>query len=110
MLGNFDDAIKACDTSMNSLGSAEEENAKKLESLDSKFNMMVGAFQELILGDTSLNTLLKLLVDLGTQILKLANNDFVKLLTVTTFDTKLLCFCLEFNACHVFHNKYLLSF
>ena len=84
MLGNFDDAIKACDTSMNSLGSAEEENAKKLESLDSKFNMMVGAFQELILGDTSLNTLLKLLVDLGTQILKLANNDFVKLLTVTT--------------------------
>ena len=84
MLGNFDDAIKACDTSMNSLGSAEEENAKKLESLDSKFNMMVGAFQELILGDTSLNTLLKLFVDLGTQILKLANNDFVKLLAVTT--------------------------
>lgn len=69
---------------MNSLGSAEEENAKKLESLDSKFNMMVGAFQELILGDTSLNTLLKLFVDLGTQILKLANNDFVKLLAVTT--------------------------
>ena len=84
VLGNFDDAIKACDTSMNSLGSAEEENAKKLESLDSKFNMMVGAFQELILGDTSLNTLLKLFVDLGTQILKLANNDFVKLLAVTT--------------------------
>ena len=84
VLGNFDDAIKACDTSMNSLGSAEKENAKKLESLDSKFNMMVGAFQELILGDTSLNTLLKLFVDLGTQILKLANNDFVKLLAVTT--------------------------
>lgn len=74
-LGNFDDAIKATSTSINSAGSATKENAKYMESLSAKINNLKAQAQKLVLGDGGFNSLLKTLVDLGTAILKFANSD-----------------------------------
>lgn len=75
VLGNFNDAVKATSTSINSAGSATKENAKYMESLSAKINNLKAQAQKLVLGDGGLNSLLKTLVDLGTAILKFANTD-----------------------------------
>lgn len=75
VLGNFDDAVKATSTSINSAGSATKENAKYMESLSAKINNLKAQAQKLVLGDGGFNSLLKTLVDLGTAILKFANTD-----------------------------------
>ena len=88
VLGNFDDAVKATSTSINSAGSATKENAKYMESLSAKINNLKAQAQKLVLGDGGLNSLLKTLIDLGTGILKFANSDLgqaiIKMTTLIT--------------------------
>src|SRR5574344_1915672 len=75
VLNQFDDAISATQTALDSQGSAMNENSKYMESIGAKLNALKAQFQELVLGDGGLNTFLKGLIDLGTDILKFANSD-----------------------------------
>lgn len=75
VLGNFDNAIKATSTALNSSGSAAKENADFMESLQAKINDLKAQFQELVLGDGGLTSFIKILIETGTEILKFANSD-----------------------------------
>lgn len=72
VLSNFDTVLKASEMSMNSLGSAEKENEKVMESLTAKINQMKTQFESLVLG-TDAQNLLKSLADIVTNVLKVIN-------------------------------------
>lgn len=83
-MNQFTSVQKAYNLAVNDNSMATKENEKYMESLTAKLTALKQQFQELALGDGGLSYLLKLLTDIGTVVLKLANNDFVKLLAVTT--------------------------
>ena len=75
ILNNFETAIKATETAMNSQGSAMSENEKVLDSIEGKISAMQSAFEQLsqnLIG----SDLVKFFVDLGTAVLNVANSDF----------------------------------
>ncbi len=74
VMTRFDDAISATTTSMKSFGSAEEENAKYMESMSAKIALLKQQFQELVLGDGGLEKVGKMFLDLGINTLKLVND------------------------------------
>ena len=84
VMNQFTSVQKAYNLAVNDNSMATKENEKYMESLTAKLTALKQQFQELALGDGGLSYLLKLLTDIGTVVLKLANNDFVKLLAVTT--------------------------
>lgn len=73
-LQNFDQAINATNSALNSAGSAQSEFETAMGGLTKKLEGLKGQFQELVWGDGGLNTFLKGLIDLGTGILKFANS------------------------------------
>lgn len=75
ILNNFSVAVKATETALNSEGSAINENAKVLDSIEGKINKFNSAFEQL--SQNFINSgLIKWFVDLGTTILNVANSDF----------------------------------
>lgn len=74
-MDNFSSAIGANEAALESQGSAEEENAKRMESLQGHLSKLKSAFTEfanvLISSD-----FLKAIIDIGTKILKVASSDF----------------------------------
>lgn len=88
VLQNFDNAINATNTALDSSGSAARENAAYMESLQAKITELKSQFQELVLGDGGLTSFIKILLEVGTNILKLANTDVGRLvITLTTVIT-----------------------
>lgn len=75
ILNNFETAIAATETAMNSNGSAMRENSVYLDSIEGKFNQLKSSFEELSNAIIS-SDLVKWFIDLGTAILKVANSDF----------------------------------
>ena len=73
LMSNFNTAIKANETAINSSGSAWEENEKRADSLTAKLSMLKKQFVDLVTGEGGLNSFLKTLIDLGTGILKFLN-------------------------------------
>jgi hypothetical protein len=74
VVSNFADAQKSLTLALNSSGSAEEENSKYLDSLQGKTAQLQQQLEKLVLGNGGFNSLLKMLVTLGTELLKFANN------------------------------------
>ena len=70
---NFDTAVNATETALNSAGSAERENARYMESLEAHIQSVRKAFSDLVLGDGGLTDLAKGLLDAGTAILNFLN-------------------------------------
>lgn len=80
ILNNFEVALSATETALNSEGSAVEENAKVLDSIVGKVNNFKSAFEEL--SQTLISSdFIKFVVDLGTTLLRIANSDGVKFIT-----------------------------
>ena len=73
-MGNFDDAVAATTTSLNSANSAEEENAKYMQSITAKTTALKAAFQELVLGSGGLEDFAKAIIPVGTGALNLIKN------------------------------------
>lgn len=83
ILNNFEVALSATETALNSEGSAAEENAKVLDSIEGKVNNFKSAFEEL--SQTLISSdFIKSVVDLGTALLKLANSDFAQFIIKAT--------------------------
>ncbi len=77
LLNNWSQAVAANETAINSQGSALNENAKYLDSVEGKLNALSSAFQELSQNVVS-SDLIKSVIDLGTGILNFLNSDFGK--------------------------------
>ena len=74
ILNNFSTAIEATETAMNSTGSTTRENAKVVDSIQGKISGLQSAFEEL--SQTVVNSdMIKIMLDLGTALLKIANSD-----------------------------------
>lgn len=69
VLSNFDDAIKATNTSINSQGSAMKENEKYMNSLQANLNRLKGAYQELF-ANGGIGDFAKTLISATTNIFK----------------------------------------
>lgn len=83
ILNNFETALAATETALNSEGSAVEENAKVLDSIEGKLKNFKSAFSEL--SQTLISSdFIKSVVDLGTAFLKLANSDFAQFIIKAT--------------------------
>lgn len=80
VLENFDSAVTATETALNSQGSAMRENEAYMSSLQAKITALKAQFQELVLGNGGLSDFTKLLLDAGTNILKFANSDIGQLI------------------------------
>lgn len=70
ILNNFSTAINATETAYNSAGSAAEENAKVLESLNGHIQAFKAEWESLVNSKTTQDTL-KFFIDLGTNIIKI---------------------------------------
>lgn len=83
LMNNFDHALSATETSLDSVGSATEENARYMESLEAKWTSVKAEFQELAM--TVIDSgLVKTVLDLAKAFLELANNGVGKFLIQTT--------------------------
>lgn len=82
VMNNFDTAVNATNASLGSLGATEEQNAVYMDSIQAKTTALKAEFEKLVLGDGGLQNLYKTLLDVGTALLKVANNDFVKFTAV----------------------------
>lgn len=69
VLSNFDDAIRATNTSINSQGSAMKENERYMNSLQANLNRLKGAFQELF-ANGGIGDFAKTLISATTNIFK----------------------------------------
>lgn len=72
ILNNFATAIDATETAFNSAGSAEEENAKQLDSIQGKLQAVRAEFERLA-SDKGLNSTIKEILSLTAGTLKLIN-------------------------------------
>lgn len=83
LMSNWQTAVEATATAMNSQGSAAKENERVLESIEGHINQLKSAWQEL--STTMVDSdIIKMVVDLGTAILKLANSDIAQLIIKST--------------------------
>ena len=82
LLNNFSQAEKILQTSVNSMGSAEEENKKYLDSIQGRLTLLSAKWQETWNHAIS-SDLLKYLIDIGTNLLDIV--DKIGLLKVSMF-------------------------
>ena len=80
ILNNFEVAIEATETAMNSQGSAMNENAKVMDSVEGKISGLKSAWEELSNNLVS-EDLIKGVLSLGTALLNLANSGIGKFAT-----------------------------
>ena len=77
ILTNWNTAVAATETAMNSTGSAAEENSKVLDSIQGHLQQLASSWEELSRNVISSN-LIKGVVDFGNALLKIANNGTVQ--------------------------------
>lgn len=73
VISNFGTAVGATETALNSSGSALKENAKVMDSIQKKIEAFQSAFENLSNNLIS-SGLIKMIIDLGTNLIKLLNN------------------------------------
>ena len=83
LMENFDTAIKATATAYDSAGSAARENARVLDSISKKVEILRSEFQQLVLGEGGLQNFAKGILDVGIALLKFANSDVGQVINAT---------------------------
>lgn len=84
LMTNFESAVGATEVALNSEGSAMDENAKRMDSLEGKTRQLQSAWQDFA-RNTIDSTVIKSIISLGTSLIKFANTDIGRLiLGVTT--------------------------
>ena len=78
LMENFNQAIKATEMAYDSSGSAAEENARVMDSVEKKIEILKSQFQQLVIGKGGLQDFAKKILDIGIAILKFANSDVGK--------------------------------
>ena len=89
LMNNFDHAIEANNTALNSAGSATRENEKYMQGLEATLQQVKGSFQELAYNLID-SGLVKGLLDLANAFLQLANTPIGRFVTQITLLTGVL--------------------
>lgn len=79
LMENWNQVVKATNTAYTSLGSAQKENAKVMDSIEKKTQILKSEFQKLVIGEGGLQDANKTILDLGIALLKLANTPVGKI-------------------------------
>ena len=88
-MNNFDHAVEATETALNSAGSAARENEKYMEGLEAKTNQLKATFQQLASSVVD-SGLVKGMLDLANAFLKLLNTPIGTFVTQVTLLTGVL--------------------
>ena len=78
LMENWGQVAKATTTAYNSLGSAQKENEKVMDSVAKKVEILKSQFQQLVIGDGGLQSFAKTILDIGIALLKFANSNIGK--------------------------------
>lgn len=84
LMENWGQVAKATTTAYNSMGSAQKENEKVMDSVAKKVEILRSKFQQLVIGDGGLQELAKIFINLGIAFLDFANSDIGKVIIETT--------------------------
>jgi chromosome segregation ATPase len=105
LMENWNQVSNATITAYKSMGSAQRENEKVMDSIEKKVEILKSQFQQLIIGKGGLQEFAKTILNIGIAILKFANSDIGKAIVqivamesaiilvskgLTTFSTKLI--------------------
>ena len=82
-MSNFDTAVGATEAALNSEGSAIEENNKRMDSLQGKLTQLDSAWQQFA-KNTINSDVIKAIISLGTQLVKLADTNVGRLIIAVT--------------------------
>ena len=80
LMDNWNQVAKATATAYESVGSAQRENEKVMDSIAKKLEILKSQFQQLVIGKGGLQDFAKKILDLGISLLKFANSDIGKLI------------------------------
>ena len=78
LMENWNQVAKATATAYNSIGSAQKENEKVMDSIAKKVEILKSQFQQLIIGKGGLQDFAKIILNIGIALLKFANSDVGK--------------------------------
>lgn len=78
LMENWNQVAKATATAYNSIGSAQKENEKVMDSIAKKVEILKSEFQQLVIGKGGLQEFAKTILDIGIALLKFANSDIGK--------------------------------
>ena len=95
LMENFSQAIKATEMAYDSSGSAAEENARVMDSVEKKTEILRSEFQQLVIGKGGLQDFAKELLDIGTGILEFINSIGGLTPVLTTFTALLVGFNIQ---------------
>ena len=84
LMENWGQVAKATTTAYQSMGSAQKENEKVMDSIAKKVEILRSKFQQLVIGEGGLQELAKLFLNLGIGLLNFANSDVGKVIIETT--------------------------
>ena len=84
LMENWGQVAKATTTAYQSMGSAQKENEKVMDSVAKKVEILRSKFQQLVIGEGGLQELAKLFLNLGIGLLNFANSDVGKVIIETT--------------------------
>lgn len=80
LMKNWSQVAKATATAYDSMGSAQRENAKVMDSVAKKVEVLKSQFQQLVIGKGGLQDFAKSILDIGIAFLKFANTDTAKMI------------------------------
>lgn len=78
LMANWSQVAKATSTAYESMGSAQRENEKVMDSVAKKVEILKSQFQQLVIGKGGLQDFAKTILDIGIALLKFANSDVGK--------------------------------
>ena len=84
LMENWNQVASATATAYNSIGSAQKENEKVMDSVAKKVEILKSQFQQLVIGEGGLQDFAKLLLEVGITLLKFANSDIGKTIIKVT--------------------------
>ena len=91
LMENWGQVANATTTAYESMGSAQRENEKVMDSIAKKVEILKSEFQQLVIGKGGLQDFAKTILNIGIALLKFANSDIGKViikltLLITTFN------------------------
>lgn len=88
LMENWNQVANATTAAYQSMGSAQKENEKVMDSIAKKVEILKSQFQQLVIGEGGLQDFVKLILNAGIAILKFANSDVGKtIVKLTAFIT-----------------------
>ena len=78
LMANWGQVANATKTAYDSMGSAQRENEKVMDSVAKKVEILKSQFQQLVIGKGGLQDFAKTILDIGIALLKFANSDVGK--------------------------------